>query len=398
MGAGTRPGAPRCSRLLRCTLPTFALLQNLARPRARRLVFASDAFKLRIRPPAGQHTAAQAAAQAAAAAGQGHADWLDALALASKHGYNELLDKCCAFMQAQVGGRGGAAALLCRALLAECWADGGLGTAPLHSALHPALTLSSCRGRPTPPARAAVHAGGRARAGLLCGGPAAAGGAAPEGHVSRDERLGHGGQGAVRGGALGWVGGWVGGTAGWAAAATAAGGRHAVGLPSRTCCRLLPLLSHPLPGRHHTAPQMSAKLAGVDKQLAVLDAQAGKLEKQVQPPGPPAFCALRCNLAWASPKGVLLRARGRRLSMLATRPAPPLAFHLCSAPPLRRQRAGCAKLLCTAKLVWTRRRTLFETPPRSSPAAPCSTSGSAPTTPSCWPPSTAWWASATAAG
>lgn len=52
-----------------------------------RLVFEAPAFKLRVRD----------------AQLEGHADWLDMLALASKHSYAALFTKCLDFLEAQVG-------------------------------------------------------------------------------------------------------------------------------------------------------------------------------------------------------------------------------------------------------------------------------------------------------
>jgi hypothetical protein len=50
----------------------------------------SDAFRLRIRPAQPQ---GGASTSRGAGAQRPHADWLDVLALASKHGYEDLFDK-----------------------------------------------------------------------------------------------------------------------------------------------------------------------------------------------------------------------------------------------------------------------------------------------------------------
>ncbi|PRW32905.1 Prolyl 4-hydroxylase subunit alpha-2 isoform A [Chlorella sorokiniana] len=71
-------------------LQVFQLADKYEAPslmEACRAVFNSTAFKPRLRRPDGSVLL------------EGHADWLEVLALASKHGYQELFDKCTTFMK-----------------------------------------------------------------------------------------------------------------------------------------------------------------------------------------------------------------------------------------------------------------------------------------------------------
>lgn len=77
------------------------------KPAACRPVFMSEAFKMRIATPAPEPAFPFGMGASAAAAAAAHAEWLDVLALASKHRYEDLFDKATDFLVEEVGCRAG---------------------------------------------------------------------------------------------------------------------------------------------------------------------------------------------------------------------------------------------------------------------------------------------------